>query len=66
VLPETGIAEGSPLVVSMLNLALLFLIAPTQARVQDAVDRLFFRKRFDAEWALVGLSHALSSRTRRA
>src|SRR5581483_9725722 len=49
----------SPLAVAALNLAVLFLIAPIQSRVQDAIDRVFFRKRYDADEALAELSHRL-------
>src|SRR5207249_4813365 len=60
-LPIPSPVAQSPLALAILNLALLFLIAPVRARVQDGVDRLFFRKAYDAEQALSELSHALVS-----
>src|SRR5207247_10567187 len=60
-LPMPSPVAQSPLALAILNLALLFLIAPVRARVQDGVDRLFFRKAYDAEQALSELSHALVS-----
>ena len=50
-----------PLGLAVINLAILFLMAPIKARAEDAVDRLFHRKAYDAERALSELSHALSS-----
>src|SRR5439155_852760 len=60
-LPIPSQAAESPLALAVLNLALLFLIAPVRARVQDGVDRVFFRKGYDAEQALSELSHALGA-----
>src|SRR2546430_15982126 len=60
-LPIPSPVAQSPLALAILTLALLFLIAPVRARVQDGVDRLFFRKAYDAEQALSELSHALVS-----
>jgi signal transduction histidine kinase len=51
----------SPAVLSVINLALLFLIAATRARVQVVVDRLFFRKDYNTEHALSDLSNRLAS-----
>ena len=51
----------SPVLLAVLNLALLFLIAPLRTRVQDHVDRLFFRRGYDAEEALSELGHGLAS-----
>jgi signal transduction histidine kinase len=50
----------SPLTLAAMNLVLLFLIFPATARVQDAVDRVFFRKAYDAERALAFLSERLA------
>jgi signal transduction histidine kinase len=40
---------------------LLFMISPATARVQDAVDRVFFRKAYDGERALALWSERLAS-----
>jgi signal transduction histidine kinase len=50
----------SPVTMAALNLAILLLIAPIKARVQDAVDRLFYRQGYVAEQALSALSATLS------
>jgi signal transduction histidine kinase len=50
-----------PLALAVINLLILFLMAPIKARAQDAVDRVFYRKAYDAERVLSELSHALSS-----
>jgi signal transduction histidine kinase len=51
----------SPLALAGLNVLLLFALAPIQQRVQSAVDRVFFRKGYDAEAALGELGQALAS-----
>ncbi len=51
----------SPVAMAMLNLGVLFLMAPMKARARDAVDRVFYRKGYDAERELAELSHALSA-----
>jgi len=50
----------SPAVFALVNLGLLFLMAPVRRRVQDGVDRLFFRKGYAAEPAIAELSRALA------
>jgi signal transduction histidine kinase len=55
------IATESPLTLAILNLALLFLIAPIKTRVQNAVDHVFFRKGYDAEGVLSELGHTFAS-----
>ncbi len=52
---------GSPLPIAALNVVLLLVLAPVQARVQAAVDRLFFRGSYDPESELSDLSHRLSA-----
>lgn len=60
-MPISGLSQSSPVAIAVLNLAILFLIAPIKARAQDTVDRLFYRKGYDAQRALSDLSHALST-----
>jgi signal transduction histidine kinase len=60
-IPTRDLLAQSPITVALLNLGILFLIAPIKQRVQNGVDRLFFRRRYDAERALSDLSHTLSS-----
>jgi hypothetical protein len=38
----------SPVELALINLV-LFLMAPIKARAQDAVDRIFYRRAYDAE-----------------
>ena len=54
-----GDVVRSPELIAVLNLALVFAMAPLCTRVQSAVDRLFFRAGYDAERALSTLSHDL-------
>jgi signal transduction histidine kinase len=49
------------LVWAALNLAMVYVFAWLRARVQDAVDRIFFRKGYDPETVLAELSHELAS-----
>ncbi len=51
----------SPVTMAVLNLGILLAMAPIKARAQAAVDRVFFRKGYDAERVLSELSQALSS-----
>src|SRR5262249_37189438 len=59
VMPEKHLLGDSPTTLALLNVVLLFLIAPLQARVQATVDRVFFRKGYDAEMALSDLGQRL-------
>jgi signal transduction histidine kinase len=54
-----GLLERSPLALATLNFALGLLVASVRARVQTAVDRLFFRQPYDARHELSQLSHTL-------
>jgi signal transduction histidine kinase len=56
-----SIVTNSPLASAVLNLCLLFVIAPVKTRVQNAVDHVFFRKRYDAELVLSELGHTFAS-----
>lgn len=60
-LPKAGLPPQSPFTMALLNVALLFLLAPLQAQVQEAIDRVFYRKRYDTDLALSQLSRSLVS-----
>ncbi|MBI3784382.1 MAG: hypothetical protein HY270_13380 [Deltaproteobacteria bacterium] len=55
------LSAWSPIVLAVVNLVLLFAIAPLRERVQRAVDRVFFRQTYQVEEALSSLSHLLAS-----
>jgi signal transduction histidine kinase len=50
---------SSPLSLAMVNLFLVFAMAPLRARVQGVVDRVYFRQGYDATSELSNLSRAL-------
>lgn len=52
---------SSPFTIATFNLLILFMIAPLKSRVQDAIDRLFFRRAYDPQRALADLSQTLAS-----
>ncbi len=60
-LPARELLAQSPAAYVGLNLAFLFLVAPTRERLQHGMDRIFFRKGYDAEHALWELSQRLAS-----
>jgi signal transduction histidine kinase len=51
----------SPVALAAFNLVILFVMAPVKARIQHAVDRVFFRRSYDAEASLADLSQTLAS-----
>lgn len=57
-LPSQSLSTGT---MAILNLGFLFLMAPFKARAQRAVDRVFYRRRYDAEHVLSELSQSLSA-----
>jgi signal transduction histidine kinase len=59
--PAGELVRQSPGTHAVLNLGLLFMIAPTRQWARDGVDRVFFRKGYDAELALSDLSRVLAS-----
>ena len=56
----SGLA-ASPATAAVVNFALILLLAPMRERTQDVVDRLFFRRAYDAEQGLAELTEALTS-----
>jgi signal transduction histidine kinase len=61
VLMPGQLSAFSPVALALLNFALLFLIASIRQRVQEWVDRVFFRQKYQVEEALSALSLALAS-----
>jgi hypothetical protein len=50
--------RDSPLIIVLSTLAVAAAAAPLRARVQSAIDRRFYRRRYDAGRALAAFSHA--------
>ncbi len=59
-LPGQATFAHSPATLAIINLGLVFLIAPIRGYAQSAVDRVFFRQAFDPEVALGELSLRLA------
>ena len=57
----TGQVAQSPLIIVLTTLGIAAVFHPLRARIQDAVDRRFFRRRYNAKQTLASFSSAIRS-----
>ncbi len=59
--PGREFLARSPVTLALLNLVLLFIIAPVREAAQRVIDRIFFRQAYGIESALASLSDRLAT-----